>query len=164
MKDELALGAVVERTKKRHALNVVPMKMGNENMRGKRPLGEFALQFMSQYAKAGAAIEDVDLISDAHFYARGVAPVTQVLGLRSGRRAAHSPKLDAHKLLLVRCGSHVPRECSRSAARKLADLSVFNPHSGRKDTDSPRDIPILAIDRHLKKVTKVWARRARLAG
>src|SRR5438270_13925489 len=121
MKDELALGAVVERTKKRHALNVVPMKMGDENMRGKRPLGEFALQFMSQYAKAGAAIEDVDLISDAHFYARGVAPVTQVLGLRSGRRAAHSPKLDAHKFLSVlSLVSHLPPGVLSISGGKLA--------------------------------------------
>src|ERR1700675_468726 len=104
MKKELAVGAVVQRTKKRHALNVVPVEMRNEDMRGKRPVAELALQFVSQHAKAGAAVEDVNLIAQANFDAGGIAPVAQVLGLWSGRGAPHAPKLDSHKprLCLVR--------------------------------------------------------------
>ena len=54
-------------------------------------------QFVAQHAEAGAAVEDVDLISQAHFDAGGIASVAQVLGLWSGRGAAHAPKLNSHK-------------------------------------------------------------------
>ena len=94
---ELTVGTVVQGPEKWHALNVVPVEMRNKNMRGKRPVGELAFEFVPQYAEAGAAIEDVDLISQTHFDAGGIAPIAQVLGLWSGRGAAYAPKLNSHK-------------------------------------------------------------------
>ena len=69
------------------------------------PVGELALEFVPQYAEAGAAIEDVDLISQTHFDAGGIAPIAQVLGLWSGRGAAYAPKLNSHKFrcFLIPC-------------------------------------------------------------
>src|ERR1700693_1676551 len=101
MEDELAVGTVVERAEKRHALDVVPVEMRNEDMGGEWPVAELTFQFVTQHAKAGAAVEDVDLIAQTHFDAGGVASVAQVLGLWSGRGAAYAPKLDSHKLRLV---------------------------------------------------------------
>jgi hypothetical protein len=40
-----------------------------------RAVGELAFEFLAEHAESGAAIEDIDLISDAHFDARGIAPV-----------------------------------------------------------------------------------------
>src|SRR5438270_1231648 len=98
MKNEFAVRAVVERTKEGHALDVIPMKVRDENMRGERLLGEFLFKCMAQHAESSAAIEDVDAIPKAYFHARGIPPVAQVLGLWSGRGTAHAPKLDEHKL------------------------------------------------------------------
>ena len=50
-----------------------------------RFVSELALEFLSEHAKAGAAVEDVNLISNAHFDARGIPSIAHVLGLRSGR-------------------------------------------------------------------------------
>ncbi len=95
---ELAAGVFIQRPEKRHALNVVPVEMRNKNVRGERVLGELAFQFAPQHAESRAAVEDVDLISDAHFHAGGIASVAQILGLWRGRGTAHAPKLDSHKL------------------------------------------------------------------
>src|SRR5215831_15517484 len=98
MKNELAVRALVKRTKEGHALNVIPVEVRDENMRGERLLGEFFFERVAEHAKPSAAIEDVDAIPKAHLHARGVPPVTQVLGLWSRRGAAHAPKLNEHKL------------------------------------------------------------------
>ena len=97
VEDELAVGIVIQRTEKRHALDVVPMKVRYEDMRSEGAVDEFALQRVSQHAEAGAAVEDEDAISQTHLDAGGISPVAQVLGLWSGRGAAHAPKLDSHE-------------------------------------------------------------------
>jgi hypothetical protein len=43
------------------------VEVRNENVRGEGTVSELALQFVPQYAESGAAVEDVDLVSDAHF-------------------------------------------------------------------------------------------------
>src|SRR5579864_9646548 len=98
VKDKLAAGTVVERPKKGHALDVVPMEMRNEDMRGEAPVAELALQFVPQHAESGAAVKNINLIAQAHFDAGGVASIAQVLGLWSGRGAADAPKLNSHKV------------------------------------------------------------------
>ncbi len=88
----------IKRTEKRHALNVVPMKMGDEDVGGKGAVSEFTLQLLAEYAETGAAIEDVNAIAETHFDAGGIAPVTHVFGLWSGGGTAHAPELDPHVL------------------------------------------------------------------
>src|ERR1700741_5421690 len=97
MKVEPAVRTIVERAKEGHALNVVPVKVRDEDVRRKWPVAELAFQRVAEYTKSGAAVENVDLVSDAHFHAGGVASIAQVLGLWSGRGAAHAPKLNLHK-------------------------------------------------------------------
>src|SRR5579872_2916506 len=116
MEHKAALGTLVQRAKERHALDVIPVEMRNENVGGKRAIAELALQFLAKHTKAGAAIEDVDLISDAHFHAGGVASVAQVLGLWSGRGAAHAPKLNLHK----------PRCCDLSYSIPIVFPSILS--------------------------------------
>ncbi len=78
------------------------MKVGDENMGGERPIAELALQLLAQDAEAGAAVEDVDLIPQAHFDAGGVAPVAHVFGLWRGRGTTNAPELNPHRLETAR--------------------------------------------------------------
>src|SRR5438270_14072497 len=98
MKAKLAAWIVIQRAKERDALNVVPMEVRNEDVSRKRALGELAFQLVAQDAKAGAAVENVDVVAKTHFNAGSIASIAQVLGLWSGRRAAHTPKLQSHSL------------------------------------------------------------------
>src|SRR5947209_3658469 len=101
------MGTVVKRAEEGHALDVIPMKVRNEDVRRERTVTEFALQFVAEDTKAGAAIEDVDLVSDAHFHAGGITSVSHVLGLWSRRGTAHAPKLHSHVSLIPaqNCGT-----------------------------------------------------------
>ena len=56
-------------------------------------LGDEAL---AEIAESGAAIEDVDVVVDAHFDAGGVSAIAHVLPLRGGSGAANSPESDLH--------------------------------------------------------------------
>src|SRR5580704_13044571 len=78
------------------------MKVGDEDVGGKRFLAEFTLQLLAQDADSGAAIEDVDAFADAYLDAGGVASIAHVLGLRGRRGTAHAPELDPHRLVTAR--------------------------------------------------------------
>lgn len=89
---------------------------------------------MTQSAKAGSTVEDVDLVADAHLDARGVSAVAQVLGLWSGRGAAHAPKLDPHKNLgllndhLLQFSGELEL-CAISCRRKMLIIRTIFPNS-----------------------------------
>ena len=73
------------------------MEVGYEDMRIQRTAFKFTAKLLPQNAKAGATVEDENVIAVAHLHAGGVASIAQVLGLWSGRGAAHAPKLNLHK-------------------------------------------------------------------
>jgi len=76
---------------------------------------KLSVQGFSQIAKACAAIEDEDLVVDTHLDARGIPTVSEVLSLRSRRRAAYTPEFYLH--------SHVSFAAGRLAyVPKLYDL------------------------------------------
>src|ERR1700682_729112 len=79
VKKERAVLARIKRSKKRDALNVVPVEVRQENMRGDRSAVAFLNQLLAQVKEAGAAVKDVNMPSDAPLYAGGVAAVAQVL-------------------------------------------------------------------------------------
>ena len=60
---------IVERAKERHALDVIPVKVGDEDMGTERSIAELALQRVAEHTESRAAVEDVNLVCDAHFYA-----------------------------------------------------------------------------------------------
>ena len=97
MKLKTVLPVVVQGTEERNSLNVVPMKMGDENVGGNRTAIELAAEGMSQHAEARATVEDVEVVTEAHLHAGSVASVTHILRLGSGRRSANSPELNTHK-------------------------------------------------------------------
>ena len=57
---------------------------------------ELAMELLAQGAEAGAAVEDVEMVADAHFDAGGVASIAHVFGLGSRRRPTHAPELNTH--------------------------------------------------------------------
>src|SRR5437588_9179513 len=77
-------------------MNVVPVKVGNENVGEQRAAIRFMQQLVPQRAQACATIENIKRVAQTYLDTRGVAAIPQVLGLRSGRRSAHTPELDAH--------------------------------------------------------------------
>src|SRR5271155_1186285 len=98
LKKEPVLRVGIQRTEKRHALNVVPVKVRNEDVRGKRLFPKLTLQLLAEHAESRTAIEDVDALTDTHLHAGGIASIAHVLGLWSGRRTANAPELDPHRL------------------------------------------------------------------
>src|SRR5271166_3336891 len=96
MKLKAVVPMVVERSKKRQPLNVVPVEVRNEDMSGNRLAVELAAEGLSQNAETGAAVEDVDLVSQAYFDAGGIPSIAHVFRLRRRGGPAYAPELDPH--------------------------------------------------------------------
>ncbi len=101
MEDEAVAGTVVKRTEKRYSLNMVPVKMRDENVGVDGMTFELALQLVSQRSESSPAIEYKNVFANANFHAGRISPVTLILRLRSGYRSANSPKLNAHSVGLT---------------------------------------------------------------
>jgi hypothetical protein len=76
MKMEVAFAVAIEWSEKGDALNVVPVKMREENMRGHGVAVGLLHQRLSQIAESGAAIKHVDVAVEADLNARRVSSVT----------------------------------------------------------------------------------------
>ena len=96
MEGETVFRVVVERAEERDALDVVPVKMRDEDVGANRFAFGIALQLLSERAQSGAAVEDVEVVADANFDAGGVASITQVVELGSRRGPAYAPELNTH--------------------------------------------------------------------
>src|SRR5436305_2910914 len=94
---EKVIGIVVERAEEWDSLDVVPMKVGDEDVRVHRLTFRLPQHLFSEHTEACAAIENIAAAVDAHLDAGGVATIAQVFRLRSRRRTANSPELDLHK-------------------------------------------------------------------
>jgi hypothetical protein len=83
VKDERAVAVVIQWLEKRDALDVVPVKVGKENM-GVDWVAVLAIssvlqgELLAQIAESGATIKNVDVPVDADFNTGGIAAVTQV--------------------------------------------------------------------------------------
>src|SRR5580692_5495759 len=88
----------IERPEEGHALNVIPVEVRDEDVRERRYAARLGvgLQLMAKQPEAGAAIENIELVAEAHLYAGGVTSVAHISGLRSRRRSTDSPELDPH--------------------------------------------------------------------
>ena len=83
MKDERALAVVIQRREKRDALDVVPVKVREKNVRVDRvtvPAIPSVLlgKLFAQVAESSAAIKNVDVPIYADFNTGGIAAVTQI--------------------------------------------------------------------------------------
>src|ERR1039458_4723718 len=102
LEEKAVLRIRIERTEERHALNMVPMKVRDEDVGGKRPVAEFALQLLAEHAESGTAVEDIDAVAETHFHTGGIASIAHVLGLWGRRRTAYAPELNPHRLVTAR--------------------------------------------------------------
>jgi hypothetical protein len=96
MKLEAVLTVVVQRAEKRNPLYMVPMKMGDEDVGRNHAAIEFVAEGLPQHAEPGAAIEDIKVVTQAHFYAGSIASVPHIFRLGSRRRSSNSPELNPH--------------------------------------------------------------------
>ena len=67
--------------RKRDALDVVPVKVREKDVRVRGRSVLFHLQLFAQVAESSAAIEDVDMPIQADFNTGRVTAITQILGL-----------------------------------------------------------------------------------
>src|SRR5207248_10138380 len=116
MKKEIIVLAGIERCKEWDSLNVVPVKMRKKDVGVDRLTLGFLDELLAQVAKAGAAVEDVNLAVDPDFDARGVSAIAEILRLRCGRRSAHAQEPHADTLIAVvahlASATVVPLTCS----------------------------------------------------
>src|SRR6185312_3173052 len=96
MEEEAILLVVVQRSKKRNALDMIPMKVGKKDVRANGLACILGDQAFSQIAKAGAAVEDVHLTVDADLHARRIAAIAQIFSLGSRSRSAYAPEFHSH--------------------------------------------------------------------
>src|SRR5271154_6799114 len=89
-----------ERMKKRDALNVIPVVVGDENVRFDALFALISGQQIAEAADSGAAIEDKrSAVRRGEFQAGSIAPVAPSITLDRGRRATHAPKNQFGNLL-----------------------------------------------------------------
>ena len=96
VKGEAILGIFIERAEEGDALDVVPVKVRNEDVGRDGLAVGLAFQLLAEATEAGTAVENIKILAEADFHAGSVSSVAQVPGLRGGRRSAHSPELDPH--------------------------------------------------------------------
>jgi hypothetical protein len=78
-----AAARIVDRPEERQALDVVPVRVGEEQREIERMTFEFLEQGLAQFSQAGAGIKDDEVVAVADFDAGGVAAIAH--GARSGR-------------------------------------------------------------------------------
>src|SRR5579884_2843589 len=96
MENEAAAGIVVKRLEERNTLDVVPVEVGNEDVRLSFLVAELGAQALAQGTQTSPAVEDEDGVADAHLDAGGVPPITHVFGLGSWSRTTYPPEFDMH--------------------------------------------------------------------
>src|SRR5579872_7187752 len=77
------------------ALDVIPVCVAHEQVNFKIALGIFAGESDSQFAKAGAALENHDILAALHLHASRVAAITNRLRAGCSDRPARPPELHA---------------------------------------------------------------------
>ena len=72
---------------------MVPMEVGDEDVRGQRAASELAAKRLSQHARPRATVENIETVTEAHFHAGSIASVAHVFGLGSRCRTPNSQNL-----------------------------------------------------------------------
>ena len=93
--DVHAIAGAVRGLKERKALDVVPVRMADEQMHFEAALRILFGERNAQLADSGAAVEDEDIFAAADFHARGVAAVANRFGTWSCYRSTRAPELHA---------------------------------------------------------------------
>src|SRR5205823_814839 len=86
---------LVSGEEKRKALNVIPMRVGEEHAQTDWLGFKFLSQRQTERADAGASVEHDQLAIGADFNARGIATVIDRGWSGGGNRAAHAPEFHA---------------------------------------------------------------------
>ena len=97
------VAALVERREVRQPLDVVPVRVADQQVDARVPGLAFAGQLLAELADPGAGVDDdARPRRRADLDARGVAAVTFGLGSRHGKRPANAPEADPHDRRMTR--------------------------------------------------------------
>ena len=86
----------VRRYEEREALDVIPVRVTDEEVDGERPATEVAHQRQPERPQAGAGVEDEHVTARAHLDARRVSAIARRVGTRRGGGPARAPERDLH--------------------------------------------------------------------
>ena len=95
---------LIDRQKKRQTLDVVPMRMCQQQGQIERLAVELGGQVLPEQAQASAGVQDHDLSGSPDFNTRGIAAVADGFWPRRRNRAAHTPEGDARARSCSGCG------------------------------------------------------------
>src|SRR4051812_47442602 len=111
---------LVSREKKRQTLDVVPVRMGKEQMQINRRAPELLVQRKTEFADAGAGVENDDVAIRAHFDAGRIAAVTDGRRSRNGNRSPDTPEFYSSRWRMkFQTARLTPGKSSRPAPRAL---------------------------------------------
>src|SRR5205823_14186410 len=85
--------AVVRRGKERQTLDVIPVRVRNEESQLDRFRSQLLFQRQTEGTNPGARVEDDNFAVSPHFYATGIASIPDRRWPRHRERAAHTPQL-----------------------------------------------------------------------
>lgn len=115
---------VVDGRKKRQALDVIPVRVGDEQGQVERTVFEFGQERLSQRTQTGAGVQNDDFIAAPDFDAAGIAAVADGVAAGRGDGAAHTPKLDG------RAGFD-ESQCNDARKEDNSNRVRFPPESGK---------------------------------
>src|SRR5437667_3836900 len=96
VKEKTIFRPVIKRAKEWNALDVIPVKMRNEDVSGNRAAVEFVTELLAQGTKSRTAVENKNLLAGAHIHARGIPSVAKIYRLGSRQQTAHAPESDSN--------------------------------------------------------------------
>src|SRR4030095_3807222 len=85
--------AVVGRGKERQTLNVIPVRVCDEKSQLDRLWSQLLFQRQTETTNPGACVEHDNFAVGPHFYATGIASISDRRRPRHRERAAHAPQL-----------------------------------------------------------------------
>src|SRR5215472_5844267 len=98
---------------------MIPMKMGQEHVDGQPAILEFIEERLPEAPHTGAAVKDQHfIVVRAHFDARRIPAISEILNFRCGGGTANSPELDPHAVVCLQ------------ASTVNADKRDFTPRGG----------------------------------
>ena len=76
--EQEAIGPLIQRAEERESLDMVPVKVGDEDVRENFAAYELLAELLAESAESGPAIEDIKVVAESNLDTGGIASVAQV--------------------------------------------------------------------------------------
>jgi len=117
---------MINRPEERQTLNMVPMRVGEEQGQVERLVLEFGQQGLTERPQTRAGVEDDDFVTAADFHAGSIAAKANCLRSRCRNRAAHAPEFHACGGINETILAQAPPKRKRKTARDGRKIEALN--------------------------------------